>query len=747
MNMSDNQTKGVFWSIRWKIILIATLIFSLIFLSIFYWFYTVSTNLALENLYSNMISVGRFAANGIDADLHQALYENPDYDPSQEWPKGMKDARYWEISEWLYTVHRSNPRAFLYTYVSPTPGVIEFVVSHGAVLSPVEGASFGHPYTPTDPSVILNGLVEETVSRNVIDDQWGSWVSGFIPLYNLEDEIVAAVGVDYRADDIAEIQDGMNDAALPAFFLSYFILLAVVIFFSNRSVEPVISLSRAANKIGEGELAVVEQKSRMFRDEISTLTDVFNDMAEKVWARRDFTLALYQDNIQRHEQERIKLAHDLHDEVLNGLAALSMVIDDEHVQPQFQKDYQKLTFRIRQIINGLRPPMLDHGLYPALEALVDELSDRPNHETILKLDLGLSDERYEPSLEGHLFRIVQQACENALQHANSTELEIAGELGKDRIQLIIKDNGIGFSPDEIMARARKMDHRHFGLVVMQERAELINAELIIDSTPGEGTKIEILLSDVLQSQWEYRARIRAEEALRDSELTARGLMNATLDIIFLVDNDGIILDANMALANRFNKRVEDIIGVCAWDLIPPQLSAKRRALFDQVLRTGRPIRFEDKRLDTWFDNYMYPIANDKGTITKVAIFARDLTMRKILEEALHESIENSQTLLNATSDLIALTTLDGMIIDANKAMAQRFNRSVEELVDRYVWDLFPSNVAKHRRAFGERVIQTGEPVQFEDQNMGLRFSNTLYPIKDVDGKVIKFAVFVREIGE
>lgn len=745
--MPDIKTKGFFWSIRWKIILIATLIFSLIFLSIFYWFYSVSTNLALENLYSNMISVGRFAANGIDADLHQALYENPDYDPSQEWPKGMEDARYWEISEWLFTVHRSNPRAFLYTYVSPTPGVIEFVVSHGAVLSPVEGASFGYPYTPNDPSVILNGLVEETVSRNVIDDQWGSWVSGFIPLYNSENEIIAAVGVDYRADDITEIQEELKDAALPAFFLSYFILLAVVIYFSNRSVEPVISLSRAANQIGEGELAIVAQKSRMFRDEISTLTDVFNNMAEKVWARRDYTLALYQDNIQRHEQERIKLAHDLHDEVLNGLAALSMVIDDEYVQPQFQKDYQKLTFRIRQIINGLRPPMLDHGLFPALEALVDELSDRPSHETIIKLDLGLSDERYESSLEGHLFRIVQQACENALQHANATELEIAGELGKDRIQLIIKDNGIGFSPNETMARARKMDHRHFGLVVMQERAELINAELIIDSMPGEGTKVEILLSDVLQSQWEYRARIRAEEALRDSELTARGLMNATLDIIFLVDNDGIILDANKALANRFNKRVEDIIGVCAWDLIPPHLSTKRRAFFDQVLRTGRPIRFEDERLDTWFDNYMYPIANDKGMITKVAIFARDLTLRKILEEALHESIENSQTLLNATSDLIALTTLDGMIIDANKAMAQRFNRSVEELVDRYVWDLFPSNVAKHRRAFGERVIQTGEPVQFEDQNRGLRFSNTLYPIKDVDGKVIKFAVFVREIGE
>jgi len=116
MKLPDTINKGVFWSIRWKTIFGLTILFTLVFSGIYYWFYSVSTEFALENLYTDMLAVGRFAASGLSGELHQALYDNPDYDPSQEWPLGMNDERYWEMSEWLYLVHQSNPRAYLYTY-------------------------------------------------------------------------------------------------------------------------------------------------------------------------------------------------------------------------------------------------------------------------------------------------------------------------------------------------------------------------------------------------------------------------------------------------------------------------------------------------------------------------------------------------------------------------------------------------------------------------------------------------------
>nr|MBC8496998.1 hypothetical protein [Chloroflexota bacterium] len=79
---------------------------------------------------------------------------------------------------------------------------------------------------------------------------------------------------------------------------------------------------------------------------------------------------------------------------------------------------------------------------------------------------------------------------------------ITGELKTNRIQLVVEDNGLGFSIDEVLTRSHTMGRRHYGVVVMRERAELINAELRINSTLGKGTLVELLLSDVLHQQWE-----------------------------------------------------------------------------------------------------------------------------------------------------------------------------------------------------------------------------------------------------
>jgi HAMP domain-containing protein len=287
MNEVPAEKKGVFLSIRAKMLIPLILLFALVFSGAFYWFYTFSTQLVLNNIYTDLMSIARVAASGIDGDMHQALYVTADYDESQEWPQGMADERFWEIAEWLALVRKSNPRAFPYTYVSPEPGVVEFVVSAGAAEDPPAGAPFRYRYEPQPPSVILQGLEKETLSTNIVRDEYGAWVSGFVPIYDSSGQIVAAVGVDFRADDVIALQNRIKAAVIPAFAITGGVLLAAVLLISNGVTAPIRSLTNVAERIGEGRYETASIKPGFFYDEVTTLTRIFNIMVGKVREREE----------------------------------------------------------------------------------------------------------------------------------------------------------------------------------------------------------------------------------------------------------------------------------------------------------------------------------------------------------------------------------------------------------------------------------------------------------------------------
>lgn len=202
--------------------------------------------------------------------------------------------------------------------------------------------------------------------------------------------------------------------------------------------------------------------------------------------------ALYQADIRRQEEERQRLALELHDQVLNQLAVLAMTVDENSAGPQFAEAYQVATTRIREIIAGLRPAMLNYGLRAALEELADEAIDQAGDRLQVVFEAPASDVRYPQQVELHLYRIIQQACQNALRHSQAKTIRIHGQILPASFDMSVEDDGIGFETGANLDLAWLLSHRHFGLAGMLERAALISAEVRLNSSPGKGTQVRVV---------------------------------------------------------------------------------------------------------------------------------------------------------------------------------------------------------------------------------------------------------------
>jgi signal transduction histidine kinase len=199
-------------------------------------------------------------------------------------------------------------------------------------------------------------------------------------------------------------------------------------------------------------------------------------------------LNFYQADIENIESERKRISRDLHDAVLNPLATMRNSLDQKSLPQSFLSTYEDIKKRLREIINDLRPPLLDQGLIYALHEYVEDLQEK-NENVRISLTLEPDEGRIPEKMEEHLFQIMREACENALHHANAHTLTISGEVSPARVDLSIQDDGKGFDSDTNLNAL--IADRHFGLANMKERAHLINAEVEVRSAPNQGAAIHI----------------------------------------------------------------------------------------------------------------------------------------------------------------------------------------------------------------------------------------------------------------
>jgi len=203
---------------------------------------------------------------------------------------------------------------------------------------------------------------------------------------------------------------------------------------------------------------------------------------------------LYQNNVDQREVERARLARELHDHSLNELKLLVDSIDEQYLTPEFFERYETIVTSQRQIITDLRPVMLTYGLYAAVTGLADELQGRLKNAIPVTVDISVSESpaNHAEAVVLHLYRIVQQACENAIRHARPQRIKLYGKIEADFIDLTVEDDGVGFETKAELSDNTPGAQTHYGIRGMLERATIINAEVAVQSTLGKGTLVRVV---------------------------------------------------------------------------------------------------------------------------------------------------------------------------------------------------------------------------------------------------------------
>ena len=169
-----------------------------------------------------------------------------------------------------------------------------------------------------------------------------------------------------------------------------------------------------------------------------------------------------------------------------------------------------------------------------------------------------------------------------------------------------------------------------------------------------------------------RQRQQTEQALQAqaSAESMTAILNALPESAFLMAGDGTLLAVNETMAQRLGYPVSAMLGVNAYTLIPPDLARLRRQQIDTVFQTAQPIRFEDQRDDRIIDHSIYPVLDQCGRVSRVAVFGADITERRQVDEALWLANLHNRNLLEASLDPLAVIDSDGRISDVNAATEQ-----------------------------------------------------------------------------
>jgi two-component system, NarL family, sensor histidine kinase UhpB len=282
--------------------------------------------------------------------------------------------------------------------------------------------------------------------------------------------------------------------------LAIVLTLCVNMWMLQRRFAPLERLIRRIETIDPAEPSSHQLPDRDPVEEIDKLSRTFNLLLERIEEerRRSGTLAM-----RAQEEERRRLARDLHDEVNQALTAIllrleALAQDSPDSRVEEVKELKRLVNQaMEELLNlarQLRPSALDdHGLMPAVEAQLKRFSARTGIEVTLNSE-GDPDALPE-DVQTAVYRILQEALANIGRHAGAMAVAVDIEAEGERLELRVRDDGEGFDPAAMTHRNGGGGHgAGLGLSGMAERARLAGGELDVRSAPGGGTTVTLRIA-------------------------------------------------------------------------------------------------------------------------------------------------------------------------------------------------------------------------------------------------------------
>lgn len=255
-------------SLRTKLLIGFSMVFSIVFAGTFYWFYQFTTDKTLTRLQEDMEATLKGAAAGVNVDELMELYadaiNNPEAFINEE---GFSDdPRYLNQLKWFETVHSIEPRAWLYSYIirregdifwtgqktdQPRSPEMVFLVDLWANHNPDNAAPFltkveqpGRPIW-----AVVNDEIQ--INNTIYTDEWGAWISAFAPLRDENGNVVAALGLDIEADYVLQVQEAIKNRVLFSFGITYGVLFVLIYALSGILTRNLTKFTESAEKSGQ----------------------------------------------------------------------------------------------------------------------------------------------------------------------------------------------------------------------------------------------------------------------------------------------------------------------------------------------------------------------------------------------------------------------------------------------------------------------------------------------------------------
>jgi two-component system, NarL family, sensor histidine kinase DegS len=265
---------------------------------------------------------------------------------------------------------------------------------------------------------------------------------------------------------------------------------------AQREVDLRSHCDKLARELSANQHALKQLEQLVRQIEMSSGALTAGDGGADPWA-----LALRAQVIHGREEERMRLAREVHDGPAQVLANSLMILETCYTQAQ-QLGAEKLVMmldrmrdatrdgmrEVRRFISDLRPGGIEkHGLVEAVGSYLRGYADAYDARVSLEAE---SLPRLPSEVEIVLYRIIQEALQNAHKYARGANITVRLAQQGNALHLAIRDDGPGFDPREVVRRAGRSS---WGLTSMRERAELVGARLTVASRPGHGTEVAVVL--------------------------------------------------------------------------------------------------------------------------------------------------------------------------------------------------------------------------------------------------------------